>query len=202
MAKKKITDEERERLRQIEEANKALMASILMETEALTPADVKMRDLKKEQEVFELLNGDKTSIYTQRLFNTILMPTAQARDITYKPPYYDRLFAMTGLKKSEKDPHYKPGIFAYYTEKYIYDRFNIRNLMEELRERNPFITGSSMREFKHYRFFNDPNYRKLQGFISDFIAFSEGYDLKMYQFDIDYCKKYNLTTDGDLFLNF
>jgi hypothetical protein len=70
--------------------------------------------------------------------------------------------------------------------------------MDEFRVRNPFITAACMREFKHYQFLNEENYNKLLGFINDAIIVMRECSA-MHEFDIEYCKKYQLVTDGDIF---
>ncbi len=202
MAKKKLTDEELEKLKQIKEANKALQDLILLNTEALNPAQAKARDLKKEKELIDLIGADPVSIYSIKQFNKLLLKRATKRDITFINKFYDNFFILTGIKKDEKNPHWKPFVFALFTIKYIYRRFRIKNLMDELRNRNPFLTGEMFREFKHYQFFNDEYYKQLIEFINDVTEMQDEClekGLAMYQFDVKYCKKYNLLTDTDLF---
>lgn len=196
---RKLTDEELEKLKQLKETNQELQDSILFETEALRPKEAKKINEQKEKEIRHLLSGEPFSVYSKKQFNKMLLKNPAFRDITFVPEFYDALYSLTGLKKTEDNQNQKPEIFAVYTIKYIYRRFNIRNLMLELWERNPFLTNESFREFKHYQLLNDENYTKLLGFINDFIKFAKGYERKLYQFDIDYCKEYGLTTDMDMF---
>jgi len=197
----KLSEEESEKMKEIQDTKEDVMNEILFKTGEEDKKKKKERDQKKEEEIINLTGGGKTSYKQQRDFNSVLLLSAVFRDITFVPEFYDHLYRMTGLKKDSNNPHHKPGIFSVYTIKYIYRRFNIKNLMDELRTRNPFITAECMREFKHYQYFNEENYNKLLGFIKEFIAFCDERPTALYQFDIDYCKKYNLTTDGDMFYN-
>jgi len=196
---RKLTDEELEKLKQLKETNKELQDAILFETEALRPKEAKKRNEQKEKEIRHLLSGEPFSVYSKKQFNKMLLKNPTFRDITFIQDYYDALYRITGLKKSKEHPNQKPEIFAVLTIKFIYRRFNVRNLMLELWERNPFLTGESFREFKHYQLLNDDNYLNLLSFINDFIKFAEGYERKLYKFDIDYCKHFRLTTDMDMF---
>lgn len=197
--KKPLTEDELQKLKQSQETKKAEKDALLFDSEALTQKKLKERNEQKEKEIRDLIGGGQVSVYDKKQFNKMLLKQPTFRDVTFVPGFYDALYKLTGLKKSEENPHYKPEIFALHTIKYIYRRFNVKNLMIELWERNPFLTGEFFREFKHYQLLNDENYLKLLGFISDFIEFAKDYENKLYQFDIDYCKKHNLTTDMDMF---
>lgn len=198
MGKRKLTDKELEKLKRIKEENQALQDAILFETEALKPKEAKKRNEEKEKEIIQLLGNRQTSIFSQKEFQKILLKDATFRDITFSPELYDEWYRLTGLKKDEEHPNQKPEIFAFYTIKYVYGRFNIKNLMDELRSRNPFLTGQSIREHKHYQFLNDEYYNQLCGFISTLTVFAKDYNT-MFEFDIKYCKQFGLTTDGDMF---
>lgn len=201
MKKRKLTDEEQEKLRQIKEANKALQDAILFETEALKPAQAKARDRKKEQEIINLVGGGQTSVYSRKQFNKILLKRPDLeRGKTFVDEFYEQLYRLTGIKKNKKNPHEKPHVFAIYTIKYIYGRFMIKNLMDELRARNPFLTAEMFREFKHYHFLNDENYNSLVGFINSAIEFmKECKSNAIHEFDVKYCKRYGIKTNVDLF---
>lgn len=195
---KKLSEEELKKIREIQETKDDVKNDILFRTNEEDKRKKKERDQKKEEEIYRLTGGIYKSL---KSFNAILLKSAVFRDVTFVEAFYNHLYRMTGLKKDENNPHHRPNIFAFYTIKYIYRRFNIKNLMDELRDRNPFITAESMREFKHYQFFNEENYSKLLAFIDDFIKYANEHPTPLYQFDVDYCKKYNLTTDGDMFYN-
>jgi hypothetical protein len=194
----KLSEEDLKKMKEIQDTKDDVKDDILFRTIEEDKKKKKERDQKKEEEINNLTGG---AYKKQKSFNSILLKSAVFRDITFIEAFYDHLFRMTGLKKDENNPHHRPNIFAEYTIKYIYRRFNVRNLMDELRDRNPFITAESMREFKHYQFFNEENYSKLLGFIDDFIQYCNEHPTPLFQFDIDYCKHYNLTTDGDMFYN-
>jgi len=199
LIKQDLSEDELQKLKAIQDAKEA--AEILFRTSKEDQKRKKERDKKKEADIINLTGGGTTSYKTQKNFNAILLKSAVFRDVTFIEAFYDHLYRMTGLKKDEKNPHHRPNIFAMYTIKYIYRRFNIKNLMVELQSRNPFITAESMREFKHYQFFNEENYLKLLDFINDFVRFADKNPTRLHQFDIDFCKEYNLTTDGDMFYN-
>lgn len=194
-----LSEEELQKLKEIQDRKEA--NEILFRTSEDDKKRKKEIDKKKEADIISLIGGDSTSYKDQKKFNSILLKSAVFRDITFIEAFYDHLYRMTGLKKDEKNLHHRPNIFAWYTIKYIYRRFSIKNLMGELQSRNPFITAESMREFKHYQFFNEENYIKLLGFINDFVKFADEHPTRLHQFDIDFCKEYNLTTDGDMFYN-
>lgn len=196
----KLTDEHLKRVSPDQKTKTETKEDILFRTEELTKQRLKERNKKKEEEIFELTGGGQTSIRSLRNFNKILLKNPVIREVTFVKEFYDHLYRLTGLPRSESNPHYKPDVFAEYTIKYIYGRFNIKNLLPELRDRNPYITAESMREFKHYHYFNEESYNRLLGFISEFMSFAKGFE-KLHEFDIAYCKKYNLTTDGDIFYN-
>jgi hypothetical protein len=202
--KKPPTDEELKKLKQVnqpkvsKEAKQSEKEGILFETAALTQKKLRERNKEKDKEIFELTDGRRMSIFSKKQFDKMLLKSPVFRDVTFVPEYYDELYRLTGLKKSETNPHQKPDIFSVYTIKYIYRRFNIKNLMQELWNRNPFITGQSFREFKHYNFFDEANYLRLLGFINDMVTFAKKCNT-MYEFDVEYCKHYGLTTDADMF---
>jgi P63C domain len=196
--KQKLSEEELKKLKEIEESKEDVKNEILFRTIEEDKKKKKERDQKKEDEINDLTGG---AYKKHKSFNLILLKSAVFRNVTFIEAFYDHLFRMTGLKKDENNPHHRPNIFAEYTIKYIYRRFNIRNLMDELRDRNPSITAESMRDFKHYQFFNEENYVNLLCFIKDFIQYCDEHPTPLFQFDIDYCKHYNLTTDGDMFYN-
>ncbi len=196
-----LSEEELQKLKEIQESKEAIKDEILFRTSEVDKRRKKEIDRKKEDDIINLTGGGNTSYKAQRNFNAVLLKSAVFRDVTFVDAFYDHLYRMTGLKKDENNPHHRPNIFAFYTIKYIYRRFNIKNLLQELQSRNPFITAESMREFKHYQFFNEENYLRLIDFINDFIRFADEHPTPLHQFDIDYCKKYNLTTDGDMFYN-
>lgn len=195
-----LSEEEIKKLNFIQKTKEDVKSEILFRTTEEDQKRKKESDQEKD-EVIRKLTGGNTTYKNKKLFNTVLLGSAVFRNVTFVEAFYDHLYRMTGLKRDPQKPNHRPNIFAVYTIKYIYRRFNIKNLMIELQSRNPFITAESMREFKHYQFFNEENYLKLIGFIDDFIQFADEHPTPLYQFDIDYCKKYNLTTDGDMFYN-
>jgi hypothetical protein len=199
--KKNLSEEELQELKKIQETKEDTKNDILFRTTEEDEKKKKERDRKKEDEIISLTGGGQISYKNLKSFNTVLLLSAIFRNITFREEFYDHLWRMTGLERDKNNPHYRPNIFAVYTIKYIYRRFNIKNLMDELRVRNPFITAESMREFKHYQFFNEENYLKLLGFIDEFVQYCNDHPTALYQFDVDYCKKHNLTTDGDMFYN-
>jgi hypothetical protein len=196
-----LSEEELQKLKEIQESKEDVKNEILFRTSVEDKKKKKERDQKKEEEIINLIGGDHTSYKSQRNFNAVLLLSAVFREVTFVEAFYDHLYRMTGLKRDKNNPHYRPNIFALYTIKYIYRRFSIKNLMEELRSRNPFITAESMREFKHYQYFNEENYLKLLNFINDFIKFCDRHPTPLHQFDVDYCKEFGLNTDGDMFYN-
>lgn len=201
MKKRKLTSEELEKLQRLKEQKQAEKDSILFDTEALTPKQAKKINREKEKEILELVGGGQTSIYTRKQFSKMLLKRPDLdRGKTFVDEFYDQLYRLTGLKKNKKQPHEKPHVFAGYTVKYIYGLFKIKNLMDELRTRNPFLTAEMFREFKHYHFLNEENYYKLIGFINNAIEFMKGCKPKaMHEFDVKYCKHFGIKTDQDLF---
>lgn len=198
--KKKLTEEEINEIKKIQETKKETKDSILFGADLLTPKEAKKRDRKKEKEIIDLIGGGQTSIYSRKQFNNILLKKPKYRDVTFVEDFYNELYRLTGLVKDKDHPHFRPNIFADYTVKYIYGRFMIKNLMNELRERNPFLTHELFREFKHYYWLNEENYDKLVVFINDAILYMRKFeDKNMFKFDVEYCKEYLIKNNEDLF---
>ncbi len=195
-----LSEEELKQVKHIQETKQETKEGILFNTNLLTRKEAKKIDRSKEKVIIYLIGGDKTSIYSRKQFNKILLKNPKHRDITFIEDFYNEMYRLTGLEKSKDHPHYKPNIFAEYTIKYIYGRFKIKNLMDELRERNPFLTHELFREFKHYYLLNEENYDKLVVFINDAINYMRKFENKnMFKFDVEYCKEYGIKNNEDLF---
>lgn len=198
--KKPLTDEELNELKRIKETKEDTKASILFGTNLLSPIEAKKRDRKKEAEIHQAIGGDFFSIASIKELNKMLSKAAGA----YAGPifitaFYDVFRKLTGYKKDEKHPHYNPCIFAIYTLRYVYRRFKIKNLIKELQDRNPYITGQTIRGNKHFQYFKrEEDIDKLMGFIKDVIRVGNECG-DMTQFDEVYCRTFGLPTDGQIF---
>jgi hypothetical protein len=202
--RKKLTEEEINEIKKIQETKKETKESILFETDLLSPKEAKKeakkRDKKKESEIHEVIGGETFTIASIKELNKMLLKVAG----DYAGPFFVTAYSdvfrkLTGLKKDEKHPHYSPSIFAVYTLRYVYRRFKIKNLIKELQDRNPYITGLTIRANKHFQYFKrEEEIKKLVGFIDDVITW--GNKCKdMTEFDEMYCRQFGLPTDGTLF---
>lgn len=199
--KNKLTEEDLNEIKKIQETKKETRDSILFGTELLTPKEKKNRDKKKEKEVYELASGEPITIASIKELNKMLFKRAAPYEgPIFMSSFYDVLRKLTGYKKSKKHPaHYNPSIFAVYTLRYVYRRFKIKNLIKELQSRNPFITGQTVRANKHFQYLKrEDDILKLIGFIKDVIDVG-GKCNDMTQFDEVYCRQFGLPTDGTLF---
>src|SRR5690242_5199081 len=86
-------------------------------------------------------NGRSTSLGELTKIRDILLSEAREYSKTFPPQFYNELRRLTGYNKDKKNPHHKPMIFAIYTIKYVYGRFNLKDLIRELQQKNPFLPG-------------------------------------------------------------
>lgn len=153
---------------------------------------------KKEKEPIEFLDGRKTSLEELKEISKILLSSAREYEKTFPPKYYDEMRRLTGFKKDPKHPHYKPFIFAIYTIKFAYGRYNLKELIRVLQEMNPYLAGLNIRNYKHFQFIGESDTARLKEFIQDMITVMETCK-KWHQFESKYSKMYNLAFPDDLF---
>ena len=128
----------------------------------------------------------------------MLLAAAKVYEKTFPPEYYDEMRRLTGFRKDPKNPHHKPFIFSIYTIKYAYGRFNLKELIRVLQEKNPYLAGLNIRNYKHFQFFSEADTERLIGFLQDMIRVMKSCK-KWYQFENKYSKMYNLAFPDDLF---
>ncbi len=224
MSKKKIADAklEQENFDTNRQDEKEKIAKSTKETLALKQ---KLREKRKadeqqiQQEIFGKLNGFDEGFAARKAKEPILFPDGrstsldelgkisdlllmEAREysVTFVSEYYDQMRRLTGFKKDKLNPHHKPCIFAIYTIKYAYGRFNLKELIRELQNRNPYLPGLTIRNFKHFQLTNEEAHEHLRGFIQDMITVMKTCPNKKWsQFVTKYSKMYNLAFPDDLF---
>ena len=198
--KKSLSEEELNEIKRIKETKQSTKDSILFEADRLSPKEAKSRNTQKEKEIHQAIGGETFSIASIKELNRMLLKVAGDHEgPLFVIEYYDVFRKLTGFKKDEQHPHYNPSIFAVYTLRYVYRRFKIKNLIKELQDRNPYITGQYVRANKHYQYFKrEEDVKKLVGFIKDVIFWGNRCN-DMTEFDERYCREYGLPTDGALF---
>jgi hypothetical protein len=184
---KKIAEEKKTR-------DKEIQNLIFANTESLTKKDVE----KRENKLKVIIGGRETTVGEIKDSLRLLRDNAKAYKVTFVDPYYDGLRKVTGFKKREDNPHYKPGIFAVYTIRFIYSRFLYKDFIEQLRQRNPFLAGLNLRNFKHFQFLNEDAQKMLEGYIQDMIAVLDECNT-FQEFEEKYCRKYKLIWEPRLF---
>jgi hypothetical protein len=217
--KKKLSEEEQEKLNSSpDEAAKHELEKKQRELKKKLREQRKLEEEKKQQEIFSKLEGGSakdfqskkekeaiefpdgriTSLEELNEISKMLLSAAKDYEKTFPPKYYDEMRRLTGFKKDSNNPHHKPFIFSIYTIKFAYGRYNLKELIRTLQERNPYLAGLNIRNYKHFQFFSESDTERLKEFIQDMITVMESCT-KWYQFENKYSKMYNLAFPDDLF---
>src|SRR5215203_6053067 len=141
--------EEAEQGKISEEQKLTELAGILLKADALTPQELKRKNIEDEKLKFQLLNNSTTSIFEQKKL------LAEAKK-PYRPlfpntcDYYPVAFQLIGLpgdpKKYVKD--YRVKTFTMDT---VYARFPVE-VLNELKKRNPFLKKILRRRYKLFQY--------------------------------------------------
>lgn len=154
--RRKLTDEELEKKRQIEEAKQFLMDSILEQTEKLTAKKAAKKSKEKEDEILQLLGGGSFSISQWKTFLT-----NHANKHPYLFPndvaYYTEIYRLNNWDDLNPTDFVKPPAVAQWTNELIYGRFP-KDLLPAIQIMNPFISGTCIRWDKNYNYLNQEGY--------------------------------------------
>lgn len=174
------------------------LESILRQTEALTPQQLKEKNKKKEEEKFELQNGEFNSIKEVKDYKA-----AHRQPYTphfgYNKPFYKNIYALNkvnGWIEEEHKRFAKRPEVAVWTMALIYARFGT-DVLRHLRTNNPLLFAY-IRKDKYFQYLTKEGQDKLDVFIDDFIRMSIGYS-DWDKFEADYCAKYKLNRPQKLF---
>src|SRR5450755_4262332 len=138
--KKKLAEEKKLRDRQIQNL-------IFSRADALTQKDKE----KAQHQVKFFIGEQETSLGAIRDAHRLLLREAKPYRVTFLSEFYDELRRITGMPKSKINPHHKPAIFAVHTLRFIYNRFLMKDFIDQLYARNPFMAGLNIRNFKHFQ---------------------------------------------------
>lgn len=155
--KRKLTDEELEKKRQIEEAKQFLMDSILEQTEKLTAKQAAKKSKEKEDEILHLLGGGSFSISQWKSFLTNHAnqhPYLFPKDV----PFYTEIYRLNKWDDLDPTAFTKPPAVALWTNLLIYGRFP-KELLPAIQIMNPFVSGTCIRWDKNYNYLNDEGYK-------------------------------------------
>jgi P63C domain len=153
---KRLTDEELEKKRQIEEARQFLMDSILEQTENLTAKQAVKKNKEKEDEILQLIGGGSLSISQWKSFLTNHAnqhPYLFPNDV----PFYTEIYRLNKWDNLNPYSFTKPPAVAHWTNILIYNRFP-KELLPVIQIINPFISGTCLRWDKNYNYLNDEGY--------------------------------------------
>jgi hypothetical protein len=198
-AKHELQKKQREIKRKLREQRKKDEETTQQRIFSATEGTVEDFDLKKKRLLIEFPDGRKTTEAELEEIVKIILNDARDYMITFRAEYYDEMRRLTGYKRLKKNPNYNPSIFAIYTIKYAYGRFNLKELIRYLQSKNPFLAGLNCRNFKHFQLLDDEHYSKLKGeYIEDMIRVMKTCK-KWHQFESKYSKMYDLAFPDDLF---
>ena len=154
--------------------------------------------IRKAKEPIIFADGRTTSLEEIGRIHDILLAEAREYSLTFVSEYYSQMRRLTGYKADKKNPHHKPCIFAIYTIKYAYGRFNLKVLIRELQDRNPYLPGLNVRNFKHFQLTSEAAHEDLRSYIQDMITVMKTCQ-RWSQFETKYSRMYNLAFPDDLF---
>lgn len=147
------------------------------------------RRLNRDHEIIELLNGSRISPF--ELKKRFIAEIAQPWEVFFVQDFYAEVFRLNGWPIPEGGISEKPQIVAQWTNEVIYLRFT-KDILDELRRKNPYMTGMWLRKEKHHQWLNDAGRAKLREFIQDAIDGMKACTGTWYDFQLAHAKKYNL----------
>ena len=147
------------------------------------------RRLDRDYEIIELLNGSKISPFD--LKKRFIAEIAQPWEVFFTKEFYSEVFRKNGWPIPEGGISEKPHIVAQWTNEVIYLRFT-KEILDELRRKNPYMTGIWLRREKHHQWLSDAGREKLRVFIQDAIDGMKACTGTWYDFQLAHAKKYNL----------
>lgn len=123
------------------------------------------RKLRIEKEVYELRNGESTSIYKEKEKIRLLIENTPQN---YQPKFsqfFNELGRLDNWSVEEMRSYHKPPIAAKTINEIIYGRFP-KEVIEHIQAKNPYIKYCT-REHKNYYFLTEEGVVLLERFIED-----------------------------------
>lgn len=144
--------------------------------------------LDREFEIIELLNGKKTTLHDIK--KRYIAAKAQEWKLAFTQDFYKEVFRLNRWPIPDGDISEKPHVVAQWTNEVVYLRFT-KDILDELRRKNPFRTDLWLREKKHHQWLTREGREKLLGFIDDAIDGMKAC-ATWYEFYVKHAKRYDL----------
>ncbi|WP_438944868.1 P63C domain-containing protein [Sediminibacterium sp.] len=176
-----------------EQGKLALVEQLLRGPESKIRNKFSDENLDRQNEIIQLIGG--SAINLPKL-SDFIAKSKQQYVPTFPQEFYTEIDRLNGWVRPKETRHQKPPIVGRWTKELIYGRFP-KEVLPVIEQLNPYM-GFGARLDKHFQWLTPGARCKLESFISQAIEVMK-ISITWYEFKVNYCKKYNLPMQIDLF---
>lgn len=145
------------------------------------------RAAAQEQEIFELVNGKRTSIHDEKEKQRKILSSIPQNHEPKFCQFFQALGELMNWTEDEKKRYHKPKVAPNTINEVIYDRFP-RTVVAHIHSKNPYVKWCT-REFKNYLFLAEDGILLLEKFIDDAVVVLQE-STSLYDFRIKHASKF------------